>query len=53
MTFGKGRLDCRLAHRQPVEGTVEFVLADHPETQLLAEARGGGVRRQGAGGGKL
>ena len=38
MTFGKGRLDSWLAHCQPVEGAVELVLVDDPESQLLAEA---------------
>src|SRR6202023_3342148 len=36
MAFGKGRLDRRLADRQPVEGAIELVLVDHPETKLLA-----------------
>ena len=53
MTFGKGRLDCRLAHRQPVEGGVELVLVDDPESELLAEARARGLGRQRAGGSQL
>jgi hypothetical protein len=53
MVFGEGRLDCRLADRQPVECAVELVLVDHPESELLAEAGGRGVRRQRPGGGKL
>jgi hypothetical protein len=53
MAFGEGRLDRRLADRQPVESAVELVLVDDPETELLAQAGGGGVGRQRAGGGKL
>src|SRR5258708_20598499 len=53
MAFGEGRLDCRLADRQPVECAIEFVLVDHPETELLAKAGGRRVRRQRPGGGKL
>jgi hypothetical protein len=53
MAFGKGRLDRRLADRQPVECAIELVLVDHPESELLAEAGGRSVRRQRAGGGKL
>src|SRR5438874_13576785 len=53
MAFGKGRLDCWLAYRQPVECAIELVLVDHPESELLAEAGGRGVRRQRAGGGKF
>src|SRR6202023_2346390 len=53
MAFGEGRLDCRLADRQPVECAVELVLVDHPESELLAKAGGRGVRRQRPGGGKL
>jgi hypothetical protein len=53
MAFGEGRLDCRLADRQPVECAVELVLVDHPETELLAKAGGRRVRRQRPGGGKL
>src|SRR5258708_33432490 len=53
MAFGEGRLDCRLAARQPVECAIEFVLVDHPEAELLAKAGGRRVRRQRPGGGKL
>ena len=53
MAFGEGRLDRRLADRQPVECAIELVLVDHPESELLAEAGGRRVRRQRAGGGKL
>src|ERR1700738_1258086 len=53
MAFGEGRLDCRLAAPQPVECAIEFVLVDHPETELLAKAGGRGIRRQRPGGGKL
>jgi hypothetical protein len=53
IAFGEGRLDRRLADRQPVEGAVELVLVDHPETELFAEAGGRSVGRQRAGGGKL
>ena len=53
MAFGEGRLDRRLADRQPVECAIELVLIDHPESELLAEAGGRSVRRQRAGGGKL
>src|SRR6266403_369661 len=53
MAFGEGRLDCRLADRQPVECAIELVLVDHPETELLAKAGGRRVRRQRPGGGKL
>jgi hypothetical protein len=45
--------DCRLADRQPVECAIELVLVDHPESELLAEAGGRGVRRQRPGGGKF
>src|SRR6202022_2353655 len=53
MAFGEGRLDCRLADRQPVECAIEFVLVDHPETELLAKAGGRRIRRARPGGGKL
>src|ERR1700726_3028073 len=53
MSFGEGRLDRRLAYRQPVEGPIELVLIDQPETELLAKAGSRGVRRQRPGGGKL
>src|ERR1700730_5505279 len=53
MAFGEGRLDRRLAARQPVECAIELVLVDYPQTELLAEAGGRGVRRQRAGGGKF
>jgi len=53
MAFGKCRLDCRLADRQPVECAIELVLVDHPETELLAKAGACRVGRQRPGGGKL
>src|ERR1700726_3634626 len=53
MSFGEGRLDRRLAYRQPVECPIELVLIDQPETELLAKAGSRGVRRQRPGGGKL
>src|SRR3984893_14237145 len=53
MAFGEGRLDRRLADRQPVACTIELVLSDQPETELLAKAGSRGVRRQSPGGGKL
>src|SRR5882762_11151000 len=53
MAFGDGRLDRRLADRQPVECTIELVLIDQPETELLAKAGSRGIRRQRPGGGKL
>ena len=43
MAFGEGRLDRRLADRQPVEGAVELVLVDHSETELFAKAGGRSV----------
>jgi hypothetical protein len=51
--FGQRRLDRRLAYGQPVEGSVELVLVDHPQTELLAQAGAGGIGRQRAGGGEL
>src|ERR1700732_1009423 len=53
MAFGEGRLDWRLAGRQPVECAVELVLVDHPESELFPKAGSRGVRRQRPGGGKL
>src|SRR6202030_4489385 len=53
MAFGEGRLDCRLADRQPVEGAIELILVDHPESELFPKAGGGSVRRQRPGGGKF
>src|ERR1700720_551969 len=53
MAFGEGRLDCRLADRQPVECAIELVLVDHPESELFPKAGSRGVRRQRPGGGKL
>ena len=53
MAFGERRLDRRLADRQPVECTIELVLIDQPESELLAKAGSRGVRRQRPGGGKL
>src|ERR1700730_12360642 len=53
MAFGEGRLDCRLADRQPVECAVELVLVDHPDSELFPKAGSRGVRRQRPGGGKL
>ena len=53
VAFGEGRLDRRLAHREPVQSAVEFVLVDHAEAELLAQAGAGGVRRQCPGGGEL
>ena len=53
MAFGKRRLDGRLADCQPVQCAIELILVDHPESELLAEAGGRGVRRQSPGGGKL
>ena len=53
MAFGQRGLDGRLAFQQPVERGVEFVLVDLAEAEHLAEARGGGGRREGAGGGEL
>jgi hypothetical protein len=38
MTLGEGRLDRRLADRQPVECAIELVLVDHSKTELLAKA---------------
>src|ERR1700738_4222287 len=53
MAFGEGRLDCRLGGRPPGASAIELVLVDYPQTELLAEAGGRGVRRQRAGGGKF
>ena len=53
MAFGKHRLDRWLAHQKPVECAVEFVLIDHPETQLFAKGRGRCLGRKRAGGGEL
>src|SRR5207237_10030500 len=53
MAFGEGCLDCWLAYRQTVECAIELVLVDHPESELLGEAGGRGVRRTRARGGKL
>ena len=53
MTFGQAGFDGRLARQQPVEGGVEFVVADHTEAERLAEARGRCGGRERAGGGQL
>ena len=48
MAPGQGRLDIRLADRQPVEGTIKFLLVDGPQAELGAEAGGGGLWRERA-----
>ena len=53
MAFGEGGLDGRLTLEQPIEGRVEFVLADLAQGQLDAEARGGGGGIERLGGGEL
>ena len=53
MAFGEGGLDGRLTLEQPIEGRVEFVLADLAEGQFDAEAPGGGGGIERLGGGEL
>ena len=53
MAFGQRGLDGRLAFQQPIERGVEFVLVDLAESERLAEAGGGGCRRECARGGEL
>jgi len=53
MAFGQNGFDGGLAFQQPVEGGVEFVVIDRAETERFAEAGGGRVGREGAGGGEL
>jgi hypothetical protein len=53
MAFGQNGLDGGLTHQQPVERGVKFVVIDRAETERFAEAGGGRVGREGAGGGEL
>jgi hypothetical protein len=48
MAAGQRRLDGGLAHRQPVEGAIEFLLVDRPQAEFGAETGGGGVGRERA-----
>src|SRR6202042_1414294 len=53
MAFAQDGFDGRLAHQQPVECGVEFVVIDVAETERFAEAGGCGGGREGAGRGQL
>jgi hypothetical protein len=46
MAFGQAGFDGRLAHQQPVECGVEFVIIDIAETERFAEAGGRGGGRE-------
>ncbi len=48
MAAGQRRLNGGLAHRQPVEGAIEFLLVDRPQAEFGAETGGGGVGRERA-----
>src|SRR4029450_7768629 len=49
----EGALDGGVGLQQPIERGVELVFIDRADAEHLAEARGGGCRRERAGGGEL